>query len=65
MIALIIQDLSTRVSEVEGVGDIGYAVTPMSELETLFDSRSDIEMTTVLEEIGSNFASIAQPLFAS
>jgi hypothetical protein len=44
-IALTIQDLSTRVSEVEGLGDIGYAVTPISELETLFDSHSDIEMT--------------------
>ena len=32
-IALTIQDLSTRVSEVEGMGDIGYAVTPISELE--------------------------------
>jgi hypothetical protein len=61
-IALTIQDLSTRVSEVEGVGDIGYAVTPISELETLFDSHSDIEMTTDLEDIGSDVASIAEPL---
>ena len=37
----------------------------MSELETLFDSHSDIEMTTDLEDIGSDSASIAQPLFAS
>jgi len=61
-IALTIQDLSTRVSEVEGMGDIGYAVTPISELETLFDSRSDIEMTHDLEDIGSDVASIAEPL---
>jgi archaellum component FlaC len=61
-IALTIQDLSTRVSEVEGVGDIGYAVTSISELETLFDSHSDIEMTTGLEDIGSDVASIAEPL---
>ena len=61
-IALTIQDLSTRVSEVEGVGDIGYAVTPISELETLFDSHSDIEMTHDLEDIGSDVASIAEPL---
>jgi len=47
-IALTIQDLSTRVSSLEGVGDIGYAVTPISELETLFDSRSDIEMTALI-----------------
>jgi len=57
-IALTIQDLNTRVSSLEGVGDIGYAVTPLSELEALFDSRSDIEMTAELEDIDS----IAQPL---
>jgi len=61
-IALTIQDLSTRVSEVEGIDDIGYAVTPISELETLFDSHSDIEMTTGLEDIDSDSTSIAQPL---
>ena len=64
-IALTIQDLSTRVSSLEGVGDIGYAVTPLSELEALFDSRSDIEMTAESEDIDSDIASIAQPLFAS
>jgi archaellum component FlaC len=64
-IALTIQDLSTRVSSLEGVGDIGYAVTPLSELEALFDSRSDIEMTAELEDIDSDSTSIAQPLFAS
>ena len=62
VIALTIQDLSTRVSSLEGVGDIGYAVTPLSELEALFDSRSDIEMTAELEDIDSNIASIAKPL---
>jgi len=61
-IALTIQDLSTRVSSLEGVGDIGYAVTALSELEALFDSRSDIEMTAELEDIDSDIASIAQPL---
>jgi archaellum component FlaC len=61
-IALTIQDLSTRVSSLEGVGDIGYAVTPLSELEVLFDSRSDIEMTAESEDINSDIASIAQPL---
>ena len=61
-IALTIQDLSTRVSSLEGVGDIGYAVTPISELEALFDRRSDIEMTTDLEDIGSDSTSIAEPL---
>jgi archaellum component FlaC len=61
-IALTIQDLSTRVSSLEGVGDIGYAVTPLSELEALFDSRSDIEMTAELEDIDSDIDSIAKPL---
>ncbi len=61
-IALTIQDLSTRVSSLEGVGNIGYAVTPLSELEALFDNRSDIEMTAELEDIDSDIASIAQPL---
>ncbi len=59
-IALTIQDLSTRVSEVEGVGDIGYAVNSISKLETLFDSRSDIEMTTDLEDIGSDIAPVTE-----
>jgi hypothetical protein len=44
------------------VGDIGYAVTPISELEALFDSHSDIEMTTGLEDIGSDSTSIAELL---
>jgi hypothetical protein len=61
-IALTIQDVSTRVSEVEGVNDIDYAVTPISELETLFDSHSDIKMTADLEDNGSDIASTAQPL---
>ena len=47
---------------VEGVGDIGYAVTPISELEALFDSCSDIKMTADLEDNGSDITSIAQPL---
>ena len=61
-IALTIQDLSTRVSSLEGVGDIGYAVTPLSELEALFDSRSNIEMTAESEDIDSDIASIAKPV---
>jgi hypothetical protein len=44
------------------VGDIDYAITPLSELEVLFDSRSDIEMTADSEDINSDIASIAQPL---
>ncbi|MBD1871319.1 hypothetical protein H6F95_29275 [Cyanobacteria bacterium FACHB-471] len=40
-IALTIQDLSTRVSEVEGVGDIDYAVTRISELSCVTAYRSN------------------------
>ena len=36
-IALTITDLNVRLSDLEGVGDIGYAVTPLSELELLDD----------------------------
>ena len=42
-ITLTIQDLSTRVSDLEGVGDIGYAVTPLSKLELLDDITTDVE----------------------
>ena len=34
----------------------------ISELEALFDSRSDIEMTADLEDIDSDITSITQPL---
>jgi archaellum component FlaC len=44
-IALTIQDLSTRVSGLEGAGDIGYAVTPISELEAPTDISPDINET--------------------
>lgn len=44
-IALTIADLNVRLSDLEGVGDIGYAVTPLSELSELEDSSSDIETT--------------------
>ncbi len=44
-IALTIQDLSTRVSDLEGVGDIGSAVTAISELEAPADISQDINAT--------------------
>jgi hypothetical protein len=42
-IALTMTDLNVRVSDLEGVGDIGYAVTPLSELELLDDITTDVE----------------------
>ena len=44
-LALTITDLNVRLSDLEGVGDIGYAVTPLSELELLDDINTDSETT--------------------
>jgi hypothetical protein len=49
-IALTITDLNVRLSDLEGVGDIGYAVTPLSELELLDDLDTDSETTPEVEE---------------
>ncbi len=38
------------------MGDIDYAVTPISELEAFFDSPSDIEMIAESEDIGNDSA---------
>ena len=35
--------MNVRLSDLEGVGDIGYAVTPLSELELLDDISTDSE----------------------
>lgn len=44
-LALTIADLNVRVSDLEGVDDIGYAVTPLSQLEPSDDISQDIEVT--------------------
>lgn len=44
-IALTIQELSARVFDFEGVGDITTAVTPLSELPPADDISQDIEVT--------------------
>jgi hypothetical protein len=47
-LALTIADLNVRVSDLEGVGDIGYAVSSIAELEASeapLDIRLDIEAT--------------------
>ncbi|HEY9612021.1 hypothetical protein [Allocoleopsis sp.] len=42
-IALTLQDLNVRLADLEGVGDIGYAVSSISALEYLDDSESITE----------------------
>jgi hypothetical protein len=49
-LALTITDLNVRLSDLEGVGDIGYAVTPLSELELLDDISTDSETTADVGE---------------
>jgi hypothetical protein len=49
-IALTITDLNVRLSDLEGVGDIGYAVTPLSKLELLDDISTDSETTAEVGE---------------
>ena len=49
-IALTITDLNVRLSDLEGVGDIGYAVTSLSELELLDDISTDSETTAEVGE---------------
>ena len=51
-LALTIIDLNIRLSDVEGVGNIGYAVTPLSELEFLDDITTDSETTADVGEPG-------------
>jgi uncharacterized protein (UPF0335 family) len=51
-IALTITDLNVRLSDLEGMGDIGYAVTPLSELELLDDISADSETTADVGEQG-------------
>jgi hypothetical protein len=49
-IALTITDLNVRLSDLEGVGDIGYAVTPLSKLELLDEISTDSETTVEVGE---------------
>ena len=49
-LALTVLDLNVRLSDLEGVGDIGYAVTPLSELELLDDISTDSETTVEVGE---------------
>lgn len=63
-IALTIADLNVRVSDLEGVGDIGYAVTPLSELELSGDITADVEVTPRQQDqddITTDALAIAEP----
>jgi hypothetical protein len=51
-IALTITDLNVRLSDLEGVGDIDYAITPLSDLELLDDISTDSETTAEVGELG-------------
>jgi hypothetical protein len=59
-IALTIQDLITRVTELEEVRDINSDNASISKVEASFDSHSDIEMTADLEDIGSDSAPVTE-----
>jgi hypothetical protein len=63
-IALTITDLNVRLSDLEGVGDIGYAVTPLSKLELLDDISADSETIADVGEQGEitdDSGTIAKP----
>jgi archaellum component FlaC len=63
-IALTITDLNVRLSDLEGVGDIGYAVTPLSKLELLDDISADSETIADVGEQGDitdDSGTIAKP----
>jgi hypothetical protein len=63
-IALTIADLNVRLSNLEGVGDMGYTVTPNNELEPSGDISQDSEVTPWqqdLNDISSDIEQIAEP----
>jgi hypothetical protein len=63
-IALTQQDLNVRVSDWEGVGDIGYITNRLSELEVLDDIESDIDLTAepiANDYIDTDIESMAEP----
>ena len=60
-IALTITDLNVRLSDLEGVGDIGYAVTPLSEPEPLDNIAADAEPTAEAEDSCLDIGAIAKP----
>ncbi len=65
-LALTIADLNVRVSDLEGVGDIGYAVTPLSELPLPDDISTDSETTAEVGEqadISTDSGAIAESEF--
>ena len=60
-IALTLQDLNVRLADLEGVGDIGYAVSSISALEYLDDSEAIAEESvTESEDINTDSNSIPE-----
>jgi hypothetical protein len=65
-IAVVLLDLSVRLSDMEGVGDVGYATNRIAELEALDDIKFDSESTMELldqDDISVAREAIAQPEF--
>lgn len=65
-IAVVLSDLNVRLSDLEGVGDVGYATNRIAELEALDDIEFDNEATA--ERLAQNDVSVdreatAQPEF--
>jgi hypothetical protein len=63
-VALTQQDLNVRVSDWEGVGDIGYTTNRLSELEVLDDIESGIDLTAepiANDYIDTDIESMAEP----
>ncbi len=65
-LALTMTDLNLRVSALQGNGDIGYAVTPLSEQDTSDDITTDVELIAEVEsqtDIVADSDSIAESEF--
>ncbi|AFZ22282.1 hypothetical protein [Allocoleopsis franciscana] len=62
-IALTLQDLNVRMSDLEGMGDIGYTTSRLSELEALDDIGFDIDLTAAppaTADIATDSSAIAE-----
>lgn len=62
-IALTLQDLNVRMSDLEGMGDIGYTTSRLSELEALDDIEYDIDLTAetlATDDIATDSTTIAE-----
>jgi hypothetical protein len=65
-IAVLLSDLNVRVSDLEGVGDVGYATNRIAELEAMDDiefDRSAIAKRLAQDDVGVDLEALAQPEF--